>query len=193
VAKLNAKAVEHAAPQQAEYKQADGGGLFLRVRTSGAKSWLYCFRLPGSRSIQRMTFASLEDASLKDARAMLPELRNMVAKGIDPRSARAAKRTENSQAITMQKLFEDWIEFVKLSGQVTPLWMKKHQDRWRLHLKKSLGPILAKDVTRAHLSRPLDAMTRQGIKEETRKALTTLNQQFPLQGCLQPKKSTLII
>ena len=35
--------------------------------------------------------------------------------------------------------------------------------------------MLAKDVTRAHLASALDVMTRKGIKEETRKALTTLN------------------
>jgi integrase len=38
-----------------------------------------------------------------------------------------------------------------------------------------LGKLLAKDITRAHLASVLDGMTRKGIKEETRKALTTLN------------------
>jgi integrase len=42
-------------------------------------------------------------------------------------------------------------------------------------LKKVLGTLLVKDVGRSHLSATLDAMTRKGIKEETRKALTTLN------------------
>lgn len=38
-----------------------------------------------------------------------------------------------------------------------------------------MGTLLVKDVGRSHLSATLDAMTRKGIKEETRKALTTLN------------------
>jgi hypothetical protein len=38
----------------------------------------------------------------------------LVAQGIDPRTARAAI-AENTQAMTMQALFESWIEFVKVA------------------------------------------------------------------------------
>lgn len=173
--KLTAKKVENTLPREKEYKLHDGSGLFLRIRPSGAKSWLFSFSLPNDRKLIRMTLGSLKDISLKEARAKLPELHGQVSQGIDPRYARAAKQTENSAAITMQKLFNDWIEFIKLAGVITPKWIKRHEARWRLHLRKKLGNLLAKDVTRAHLANALDAMTRKGIKEETRKALTTLN------------------
>ena len=68
-----------------------------------------------------------------------------------------------------------WIAFVKLTDLMSDNWAKRHEDRWRIHLQKKLGNILARDITRAHLASALDAMTRKGIKEETRKALTTLN------------------
>ena len=109
MSKLTAKAVENAAPKTKEYKLADGSGLYLRVRPSGAKSWLFCFRLPGDRRLIPMTIGTLNDLSLKNARAKLPELRQLVSEGIDPRSARAASKAKNAQAITMQKLFEIWI------------------------------------------------------------------------------------
>ncbi|MDP3268733.1 MAG: Arm DNA-binding domain-containing protein [Legionella sp.] len=48
--KLTAKAVENAAPRDKEYKLHDCAGLFLRVRPSGAKSWLFSYRLPGDKS-----------------------------------------------------------------------------------------------------------------------------------------------
>lgn len=175
MSKLTAKKVENALPRKKEFKLYDGGGLFLRVRSSGAKSWLFSFSLPNDRRLIRMTLGSLKDISLKEARARLPELHDLVSQGIDPRHARAAKQAENTSAITMQKLFSDWIEFVKLTGEITPTWIKRHEDRWRLHLRKKLGNLFAKDVTRAHLASALDAMARKGIKEETRKALTTLN------------------
>lgn len=173
--KLTAKKVENALPRKKEYKLHDGDGLFLRVRPSGAKSWLFSFSLPGDRTLIRMTLGSVKNISLKEARAKLPELHGQVSQGIDPRNARAAKQAENTSAITMQKLFSDWIEFVKLAGKITPTWIKRHEDRWRLHLRKKLGNLFAKDVTRAHLASALDTMARKGIKEETRKALTTLN------------------
>jgi len=173
--KLTAKKVESTKPRNTEYKLHDGEGLFLRIRPSGAKSWLFSFSLPGDRRLIRMTLGSVDRVSLKEARGMLPSLHKLVASGIDPRNARAATQAENTQAVTMQSLFDTWIEFVKLTSTITPAWIKRHEDRWRLHLKKTLGNLFAKDVTRAHLAAALDAMSRKGIKEETRKALTTLN------------------
>jgi len=175
MAKLTAKKVESTTPRSKEYKLHDGEGLFLRIRPSGAKSWLFSFSLPGDQRLIRMTLGSVDRISLKEARSMLPTLHKLVANGIDPRNARAATQAENTQAVTMQNLFNTWIEFVKLTGTITPAWIKRHEDRWHLHLKKTLGNLFAKDVTRAHLAAALDAMTRKGIKEETRKALTTLN------------------
>lgn len=175
MSKLSAKAVEKALPKQREYKLADGGGLFLRIRTSGAKSWLFSFRLPGSRTVARMTIGSLEDLSLKEVRDKLPKLRKLVAEGIDPRNERAAVKAENTQAITMQTLFDAWLESIMLTKTMNLIWAKRHADRWRTHLKKPLGILLVRDVSRAHLAAALDAMARKGIKEETRKALTTLN------------------
>lgn len=77
--KLSAKTVEKACPRAKEYKLLDGAGLYLRVRTSGVKSWLFLFRLPGSRKALSMTIGLFEDLPLKEARSRLPELRKLVA------------------------------------------------------------------------------------------------------------------
>ena len=104
----------------------------------------------------------------------LVSYRNLLIRA-SPRNVKAAAIVENMQAITMQVLFNRWIEQEKVTKRVTQNWIKHHEDRWRLHLQKPLGNILAKDITRAHLSMALDAMIRKGIKEETRKALSSLN------------------
>lgn len=173
--KLNPKRIASLTPKDREYKLHDGSGLFLRVRTSGAKSWLFSFRLPNDIRQLRMTLGSIDSITLKEARNMLPELHKLISQGIDPRRAQAATRVQNTQAITMQELFQRWIGFLKATNEVTLGWIKKHEGRWKLHLKNSLGDILAKDITHAHLAAALDAMSHRGIKEETRKALTTLN------------------
>ncbi len=175
MSKLTAKQIEHASAKSQEYKLSDGNGLYLRIRTNETKSWLFCYRMPGDRQIIRMTLGSVEDVSLKEARESVMKLRKQVAQGIDPRTARAAAIAENTQAITMQALFESWIEFVKIAKEITPKWMKQHETRWNRHLKNTLAKLLARDITRVHLASVLDGMTRKGIKEETRRALTTLN------------------
>ena len=103
--KLTAKKVENTLPRKKEYKLHDGDGLFLRVRPSGAKSWLFSFSLPNDSKLIRMTLGSLKNISLKEARAKLPELRNQVSQGIDPRNTRTAKQDKHTQIIVMQKKF----------------------------------------------------------------------------------------
>lgn len=172
--KYKSKAVVTAHDKGKDYLKHYGEGLFLRVRTAGAQSWLFSYQLPGNPRKIRMTLKG-KGLTLKEARAMLPELHALVAQGIDPRNARAAKIAENTQAITMQKLFEAWMDCLKASDSATPDRIKAHESRWNLHLKDHLGNIFAKDITRAHLAGALEIMMRKKIKEETRKALTTLN------------------
>lgn len=174
--KLTAKYIEHQTePKDTEYRKPDGEGLFLRIRPNGAKSWLFCFRIGKDRTWRQMTLGSLKDVSIKEARDQLKELKQLVKEGIDPRHARAATKQVNIQAVSMQVLFDSWIEHIKIAKEVSLTWIKRHEDRWKLHLKNSLGNILARDITREHLAKALDAMMRKGIREETRKALTTLN------------------
>lgn len=173
--KLNPKKVENEKSNGKERRLPDGDGLFLRIRPSEAKSWLFCYRLGTDRKWLQMTLGSLTDLTLKEARNKIIELRKLVADGIDPRNARAATKAKNINAMSMQGLFDVWIDFTKMAKEVSPTWIKRHEDRWRIHLKSVLGNILARDVTRSHLATALDAMTRKGIKEEARKALTTLN------------------
>ncbi len=46
---------------------ADGGGLYLRVPTSGTRGWIYRYQLQGRR--RDMGLGRLDDASLAEARA----------------------------------------------------------------------------------------------------------------------------
>ena len=108
--KLTAKKVETALPRKKEYKLHDGRGLFLRVRPSGAKSWLFSFSLPGDRKLIRMTLGSVKYISLKEARNMLPDLHKLVSQGIDPRNVKAATQVENIQAVTMLAFFDRWVK-----------------------------------------------------------------------------------
>jgi integrase len=157
---------------------SDGDGLALRVypkRGLTVKTWIFRYRQPGTGKQTKLPLGAYPALTLADARQLAGAARKQLVEGIDPKRAQAAKRQENAEAATMQTVFESWIDQLRLGGTVSEKWIDRHNDRWRLHLKSHLGELLARDVTRAHLAGALDAMTRKGIKEETRKALTTCN------------------
>lgn len=167
----NAKATE-------DTHLSDGDGLALRIYPKGgrtAKTWIFRYRQPGTGKQTKLRLGDYPALTLSSAREAVSRARQQLSEGIDPKRAQAARRQENAEAATMQRVFDSWVDHLQAGGTVSEKWVKRHEDRWRLHLKNRLGELLARDVTRGHLAGALDAMTRKGIREETRKALTTLN------------------
>ena len=77
---------------------ADGGGLYLQVGESSAKSWLYRFMLNGRA--REMGLGSLRAVSLASAREKAARCRALLADGIDPIEARKAERSKQTRSGT---------------------------------------------------------------------------------------------
>src|ERR1700731_850221 len=70
----------------------DGGGLYLQVAASGAKSWIYRYMLNGRA--REMGLGRLHVISLSDARSRAAGRRRLRLDGIDPIEAPTTKRHE---------------------------------------------------------------------------------------------------
>src|SRR5688572_6557007 len=78
---LTPLAVKNAKPG----RHADGSGLHLLVKNSGARSWVYRFMLNGkSRDVGLGAAAGADALSLADARDAAAALRLKVKSGVDP-------------------------------------------------------------------------------------------------------------
>ncbi len=89
--KLNDKAAAAARPRDKRYKLADGGGLYLEVYPSGAKSWRLKYRFGGVE--KRLVFGLYPVVSLKQAREWAHDARKLLAAGLDPGAVkRGSKR-----------------------------------------------------------------------------------------------------
>lgn len=106
---LFATTVANAKPQDKDYKLADGGGLYLLVRTSGAKLWRLNYRHLGK--YRTLAFGSYPEVSLGDARGKRDEARRQIAAGLDPsheqKVAVAKARVEEND--TFKAVAKEWI------------------------------------------------------------------------------------
>jgi len=171
---LTAKKVENVKPKESEFLLSDGRGLYLRVLPSGGKSWVYKYRRPADGKQAKLILGKVGKAwTLAKARREARKLRALLDEGKDPRAVKAAILQQNTSARNMQALFEAWMEHK--GSSVSEATVKRYRYRWDRYLRKQLGNILTSDLSRAHLASCLDGMTRKGIKEETRKALSLLN------------------
>jgi len=83
----------------------DGGGVYLRVSASGAKSWVFRFQLDGKR--RDMGLGPFPDISLAEARGRATDHRKQRHDGIDPLDAKEAQRQARRLAVAKGRTFRD--------------------------------------------------------------------------------------
>jgi Arm DNA-binding domain len=117
----------------------DGGGLYLRVSVTGAKSWVFRFQLDGKR--RDMGLGPYPDTSLAEARAKATEHRKQRHDGIDPLDAKDAQRQAQRLSAAKGRTFREVAE--EFIGRNEAGWRNaKHRQQWRNTLATYLHPTL---------------------------------------------------
>lgn len=127
---------------------ADGGGLYLQITASGAKSWIFQYKRNG-RS-REMGLGSLLAITLADARTEAQAARRLRAEGKDPITERDARRAAELKVPTFKKAAEDYIESQR-AGWTNP----KHVDQWTNTLNTYAYPVIGEmrvnEIDTAHI------------------------------------------
>lgn len=127
-------------------RHADGGGLHLLVKESGARSWVYRFMLNGkSRDVGVGPATGADAVTLADARDKAAALRLKVKAGIDPieerdreaAQARAAAQAAKIAGITFKAAAEAYIA-ANEDGWRNP----KHRQQWTNTLATYVYPVI---------------------------------------------------
>lgn len=114
---------------------ADGGGLYLLIGPTGAKSWVLRYQLRGRR--REMGLGSAQLVSLQEARGAALEQRKVLAQGRDPLAERAA-------AAAVGRTFGECAE--ALIASLAPGWKHEAQaEQWRQSLR-DYGPAAATPI-----------------------------------------------
>jgi integrase len=116
----------------------DGGGLYLAVGRTGAKSWIFRYRKAGK--LHDMGLGPLHTIRLADAREKARECRRLRLEGQDPIEIRRAKRLEEgldaAKAMTFRQCAERYIAAHE-AGWRNP----KHAAQWPSTLATYVNPI----------------------------------------------------
>lgn len=123
-------------PQVRPLKLSDGGGLYLYVAPSGAKSWRYDYRLNARR--ETLTIGPYPEVSLSEARDRHYAARKQVERGESP--ARAKRHHREAAAVAADHTFE----------AVSKAWYDENEphksDSWRTIRKAWLTKYINRDI-----------------------------------------------
>ncbi|MGF6924478.1 tyrosine-type recombinase/integrase [Paraburkholderia sp. 40] len=143
---------------------ADGGGLYFQISSSGARSWVYQFKLFG-RS-REMGLGPALTVSLAEARSEAARCRALAKDKIDPIEARkeAQRKAAAEEAMPFRDAAAAYVE------KMSPSWKnRKHAQQWTNTLTTYAYPVIG-DVDVRHVDTPMVVRILQPIwstKRET--------------------------
>lgn len=126
-------------------RHADGGGLHLLVKTSGARSWVYRFMLKGQSRDIGLGTAGQGGTSLADARDLASALRLKVKAGIDPlrqRHKEAAEALASAQAAQIAGITFKAVADAYIAANEGSWRNAKHRQQWQNTLTSYVYPIM---------------------------------------------------
>ena len=120
-------------------RHSDGGGLYLNVSPSGARSWLFMWKRDGKR--REMGLGSAGSVTLADARQMARDYRGLVAKGLDPIAVRDSAEKAKSAKPTFGEIADALI-----AAKESEWRNAKHRGQWRMTLETYAAPLRPRAV-----------------------------------------------
>ncbi|AOR78200.1 tyrosine-type recombinase/integrase [Novosphingobium resinovorum] len=156
---LTPLAVKNAKPG----RHADGGGLHLLVKESGARSWVYRFMLNGKSRDVGLGPAGTGGISLSHARDARDALRLKVKAGIDPIEERQREANEAlaaSQAAQVAGMTFRAVAEAHIAANEGSWRNDKHRQQWRNTLATYAYPVMGDlpvaDIGTAHVLKILE-------------------------------------
>lgn len=185
--KLTDKTIKAANVEDGEQFLSDGGGLYLRVRASGWKQWLY--RYKSGTKTRWVDLGTYPAVKLADARSEAATLTLKRKQGIDPIEEReqeaarqAAEAAATAQAlaahaarVTVHDLFDRWasVDLVRRKDGGAEVRRMFEKD-----VLPTLGAMAVEDVRKGHITGITDALLARGVTRMAKMIFALVRQMF---------------
>lgn len=200
---LSPTRINNAKPQAKPYKLTDGGGLYLLIIPSGAKSWRYQYKLGGARG--EVSIGKFPEIGVADARDRHFECRAMVERGEDPAELRRKELEERKDRTLKAKQGGDddfeafsrrWItERLKTKSKTYRAQIESRLERfvWPEIGAKALNTVKPLHVLAIIEARRATPNTAEGVRiiiqqvynYAIQKLLVEVNPALPLRGVIE--------
>ena len=120
--------IRTAKPLDKDYRLNDGEGLYVIIKTNGAKWWRFDYTFSGKR--KTLSLGVYPEASLADARRKTEEARNQVSNGINPSDERKEGKAAQQLAIENESRLDAGLTIIDSFEHVAREWGLKKIDKW---------------------------------------------------------------
>ena len=179
--------IRTAKPIDKDYRLNDGEGLYIIIKTNGAKWWRFDYTFSGKR--KTLSLGVYPAASLADARRKTEEARNQVSNGINPSDTRKGLKeetlllAENEARILAGLTIINSFKYIACEWGETliPDWLTKN-NRSRRMLERNIFPWLGNlpinDILPMDILTCLRRVEERGTIETAHRCLQLCGQVF---------------
>ena len=188
--KLKDVAFRNIKPTDSEQLLADGGGLYVRVRSAkdgGAVSFRLTYRINGKQ--KWLNVGTYPTMSLKEARERRDSHKATIKEGRDPAidkqlekqrqyNAQVAELAENARhkaRLTVNKLFELWAKLDLVNRKDSG---KEVRRMFEKDVLPAIGDMAVEDVRKVHIINIIDNLLSRGVNRMSKLILSLMRQMF---------------
>jgi integrase len=162
--------------KDSEYSLADGKNLYLRVKTTGSKQWLFNYYRPTTKKRTNLSLGTYPEVSLAAARKKAEEARSVLADGVDPKEHREeVKRTQAEQHTnTFEHIARKWLGLKK--GNVSSTYHNKISDRLEKYIFPKMGSTPIHKISAARTIEIISPLAKADKLETVKKICRWVNE-----------------
>lgn len=149
----------------------DGAGLYLKVRASGSKSWIFRYRDRATAKLRDMGLGPFHDVGLGDARDLASHQRKLLSASKDPLSQKKLSRSQQKAATGKVLIFSEAANLCH-AAKSSEFRSEKHRNDWinslTTHADPVLGSISVADIETSHILMALRPIWESKTETATR-------------------------
>ena len=168
--------VRQAKPREKEYNLADGDGLFLRVKPTGTRTWLYNYFKPYTRTRSNLAIGQYPGVTLSAARQKRTEYLELLARDIDPKAHRDAteRQQQETHNQTLAVAADAWTAIKRT--KVTKDYADDIRRSLDLHILPKLGRLPVHLIRAQDAIAVLEPIAARGSLETVKRLCQRLNE-----------------
>lgn len=173
---LNDKQITNAKPKEKEYSLAHGKNLYLRVKPSGSKTWVFNYFRPHTKKRNNISLGSYPKVSLAKATKKRDSYNTLLQDDIDPTEHRKSEDEKNQIAHqnTLKAIASLWMDTKR--GTLEPDTAKDHWRSLELHIFPALGEMPLHKINAPDTIRILKPIASKGSLETIKRLCGRLNE-----------------
>jgi len=149
-----------AKPQDKQYALKDGGSLYLYIKPTGSKLWIYRYRLNNQANMY--SIGSYPEVSLLEAREHMKKAKLQVKKGISPTRARdiEIRLNEKNLSDTLESIANEWIN--KREKEWSPTYHKQVKKMLEANVYPEIGKLPIRQISSRDILDVLESTAKRG-------------------------------